>query len=147
MEEGLHASDDVLKPCTHSENSEQKRNCLDRARGESIFSRCIISLHLIIPCTNCSLCGNKLDLTLFLCSPGVFERALGYFRTSAPELKEERAMLLEEWLNMESSSGDLGDVDLVRGKLPKKLKKRRNLETENGPAGYALNLFFGDFTF
>ncbi|CAI9784661.1 unnamed protein product [Fraxinus pennsylvanica] len=67
---------------------------------------------------------------------GVFERALGYFRTSAPELKEERAMLLEEWLNMESGFGELGDVDLVRVKLPKKLKKRRHIETEDGPAGY-----------
>lgn len=67
---------------------------------------------------------------------GVFERALTYFRTSAPELKEERAMLLEEWLNLESSSGEVGDVDLVRAKLPKKLKKRRQIETEDGPAGY-----------
>ncbi|GAB4834530.1 Crooked neck-like protein 1 [Ancistrocladus abbreviatus] len=32
---------------------------------------------------------------------GVFERAISYFRTSAPGLKEERAMLLQEWLNME----------------------------------------------
>ncbi|KAL0304704.1 UNVERIFIED_CONTAM: Crooked neck-like protein 1 [Sesamum angustifolium] len=55
----------------------------------------------------------------------VFERALSYFRTSAPELKEERAMLLEEWLNMESSFGKVGDVDLVRAKLPKKLKKEK----------------------
>ncbi|KAL2544299.1 crooked neck protein [Forsythia ovata] len=67
---------------------------------------------------------------------GVFERALSYFRTTAPELKEERAMLLEEWLNIESSFGELGDVDLVRVKLPKKLKKRRHIETEDGPAGY-----------
>ncbi|KAK4394693.1 Crooked neck-like protein 1 [Sesamum angolense] len=66
----------------------------------------------------------------------VFERALSYFRTSAPELKEERAMLLEEWLNMESSFGEVGDVDLVRAKLPKKLKKRRQIETEDGPTGY-----------
>ncbi|KAL0440957.1 UNVERIFIED_CONTAM: Pre-splicing factor CLF1 [Sesamum radiatum] len=65
----------------------------------------------------------------------VFERALSYFRTSAPELKEERAMLLEEWLNMESSFGEVGDVDLVRAKLPKKLKKRRQIETEDGPTG------------
>ncbi|KAL0291528.1 UNVERIFIED_CONTAM: Crooked neck-like protein 1, partial [Sesamum radiatum] len=69
----------------------------------------------------------------------VFERALSYFRTSAPELKEERAMLLEEWLNMESSFGKVGDVDLVRAKLPKKLKKRRQIETEDGPAGYAFD--------
>lgn len=70
----------------------------------------------------------------------MFERALSYLRTSAPELKEERAMLLEEWLNTETSFGELGDVDLVRAKLPKKLKKRRHIETEDGPAGYASNL-------
>lgn len=45
-------------------------------------------------------------------------------------------MLLEEWLNLESSFGELGDIDLVRAKLPKKLKKRRQIETEDGPAGY-----------
>lgn len=72
----------------------------------------------------------------------MFERALSYFRTSAPELKEERAMLLEEWLNTETKFGELGDVDLVRAKLPKKLKKRRHIETEDGPAGYAFDFSF-----
>ncbi|KAE8125962.1 hypothetical protein FH972_020722 [Carpinus fangiana] len=66
----------------------------------------------------------------------VFEKAINYFRTSAPELKEERAMLLEEWLNMESSFGKLGDVSLVQSKLPKKLKRRRQILAEDGPAGY-----------
>ncbi|KAI3792591.1 hypothetical protein L2E82_06474 [Cichorium intybus] len=66
----------------------------------------------------------------------VFESAINYYRTSAPELKEERAMLLEEWLNMETSFGELGDVSLVRAKLPKKLKKRRQIEMDDGPAGY-----------
>ncbi|KAK4593321.1 hypothetical protein RGQ29_017444 [Quercus rubra] len=66
----------------------------------------------------------------------VFEKAINYYRTSAPELKEERAMLLEEWLNMESSFGELGDISLVQAKLPKKLKKRRQMVSEDGPAGY-----------
>lgn len=66
----------------------------------------------------------------------VFESAINYFRTSAPDLKEERAMLLEEWLNLESSLGKLGDVSLVRVKQPKKLKKRRLIDTDDGPAGY-----------
>ena len=66
---------------------------------------------------------------------GVFEKAINYFRTSAPELKEERTMLLEEWLNMESSFGELGDVSLVQSKLPKKLKKRRQIVTEDGLVG------------
>ncbi|XP_071919048.1 uncharacterized protein [Coffea arabica] len=67
---------------------------------------------------------------------GVFERALSYFRTSAPELKEERAMLLEEWLNLESSYGELGNVDLVRVKLPKKLKSSGvTIEEREGKGG------------
>ncbi|XP_008246005.1 PREDICTED: crooked neck-like protein 1 [Prunus mume] len=66
----------------------------------------------------------------------IFERAFNYFRTSAPELKEERCLLLEEMLNVEASFGDLGDVSLVQSKLPKKLKKRRPIVTEDGPAGY-----------
>ncbi|GKD74201.1 crooked neck-like protein 1 [Tanacetum coccineum] len=51
------------------------------------------------------------------------------------DLKEERAMLLEEWLNMESGFGELGDIELVRVKLPKKLKKRRQIEIDDGPVG------------
>ncbi|PIA42192.1 hypothetical protein AQUCO_02100217v1 [Aquilegia coerulea] len=66
----------------------------------------------------------------------VFENALEYFRISAPELKEERVMLLEEWLNTESSFGQIGDVSLVENRLPKKLKRRREVVTEGGPAGY-----------
>ncbi|KAB1219233.1 Crooked neck-like protein 1 [Morella rubra] len=37
---------------------------------------------------------------------------------------------------MESSFGELGDVGLVQAQLPKKLKKRRQIVTEEGPAGY-----------
>ncbi|KAH7513816.1 hypothetical protein FEM48_Zijuj11G0022300 [Ziziphus jujuba var. spinosa] len=65
----------------------------------------------------------------------VFEKAINYYRTSAPELKEERAMLLEEWLNMEVNFGEFGDVSLVQSKLPKKLKKRRQILAEDGPVG------------
>ncbi|CAN1751072.1 Crooked neck-like protein 1 [Linum perenne] len=66
---------------------------------------------------------------------GVFEKAVNYLRTSAPELKEERAMLLEEWLNMESSFGELGNVGLIQPKLPKKLKRKRPINTEDGLSG------------
>ncbi|CAN6346814.1 unnamed protein product [Urochloa humidicola] len=62
----------------------------------------------------------------------VFEKAFDYFRTSAPELKEERAMLLEEWLNKEVSFGDLGDVSLVQKKAPRKVKRKRPIPTEDG---------------
>ncbi|KAL5200141.1 hypothetical protein ABZP36_021344 [Zizania latifolia] len=62
----------------------------------------------------------------------VFERAFDYFRTSAPELKEERAMLLEDWLNKEVSFDDLGDVTLVQKKAPRKVKRKRPIPTEDG---------------
>ncbi|MQL94752.1 hypothetical protein Taro_027432, partial [Colocasia esculenta] len=62
----------------------------------------------------------------------VFERAFDYFRTSEPELKEERAMLLEEWLNLESSFGTIGDVSIVQKKLPRKVKRKRSITTEDG---------------
>jgi hypothetical protein len=48
-------------------------------------------------------------------------------------------MLLEKWLNLEASSGELGDVSLVQSKLPKKLKKRRQVSsTEDGSSRYML---------
>lgn len=79
---------------------------------------------------------------MLICASGVFEKAINYYRTSAPELKEERALLLEEWLNMEASFGELGDVSLVQAKLPKKLKKRRQIVAEDGPVGYVINFPF-----
>ncbi|XP_065858637.1 uncharacterized protein [Euphorbia lathyris] len=65
----------------------------------------------------------------------VLEKGIKYLTTSAPELKEEHAMLLEEWLKMEGSWGELGDVGLVEAKLPKKLKKRRSISSEDGSIG------------
>lgn len=55
-------------------------------------------------------------------------------------------MLLEEWLDVERSFGELGDVSSVQRKLPKKLKKKRPLETEDGPAGYVLEIFLTFWT-
>nr|CAD1834475.1 unnamed protein product [Ananas comosus var. bracteatus] len=67
----------------------------------------------------------------------VFERASDYFRANASELKEERAMLLEEWLNMESSFGSLGCVNTVQKKLPRKIKRKRAITTEDDtPIGF-----------
>ena len=69
----------------------------------------------------------------------VFERAFDYFRTNAAELKEERAMLLEEWLKKELSFGDLGDVTLVQKKAPRKVKRKRPLPSDDGSnIAYAL---------
>lgn len=63
-------------------------------------------------------------------------KTVGYLRSSAREVKEERAMLLEEWLNMERSFGEVSDVGITQSKLPKKLKKKRQLVSEDGPAWY-----------
>ena len=54
-------------------------------------------------------------------------------------------MLLEEWLNTEKSFDELGNVALVTAKLPKKLKKRRHIETTDGPAGYVIWSFSPSF--
>ncbi|KAK1275573.1 hypothetical protein QJS04_geneDACA011107 [Acorus gramineus] len=79
----------------------------------------------------------ELDKQRLQRSRGVFERAFDYFRTVMPELKEERAMLLEEWLNMEDSFGGLGDVSLVQKKLPRKVKRKRAILSEdNTPARF-----------
>ncbi|XP_078438951.1 uncharacterized protein LOC144709307 [Wolffia australiana] len=65
-------------------------------------------------------------------SRGVFERAFEYFRTNEPELKEERAMLLDDWLSVENSFGSVGDVSIVKKKLPRKVKRKRPVTSEDG---------------
>ncbi|KAM1223772.1 hypothetical protein ACFX2G_043713 [Malus domestica] len=62
----------------------------------------------------------------------VFERALDYFRTSAPEIREQRSTLLEQWLNMEEEFGDFGGVTLVQAKLPRRSKRKRPTVIEDG---------------
>ena len=67
----------------------------------------------------------------------VFERAFESLRTSAPDQKEERAMLLEEWRDMEKSFGELGDVSIVQKKMPRRVKRKRPLFNDDGTsAGY-----------
>ncbi|XP_010465138.1 PREDICTED: crooked neck-like protein 1 [Camelina sativa] len=66
----------------------------------------------------------------------IFDRANTYYKDSTPELKEERATLLEDWLNMETEFGKLGDVSVVQSKLPKKLKKRKPTSGEAGSTEY-----------
>jgi len=62
----------------------------------------------------------------------IFDRANTYYKDTTPELEEERATLLEDWLNMETGFGELGDVSVVQSKLPKKLKKRKMTSREDG---------------
>ncbi|CAL9246812.1 unnamed protein product [Arabidopsis halleri] len=66
----------------------------------------------------------------------IFNRANTYYKESKPELKEERAKLLEDWLNMEASFGMPGDVSAVQSKLPRKLKKRKPITREDGETEY-----------
>ncbi|KAI8561002.1 hypothetical protein RHMOL_Rhmol04G0301200 [Rhododendron molle] len=66
----------------------------------------------------------------------VYRRGIDYFKIHAPELKEERVMLLDHWLTTEASFGELGDTDSVHAMKPKKIKRRRHVETENGVAVY-----------
>lgn len=65
---------------------------------------------------------------------GVFERAYDSLRTIAPEQKEERAMLLEEWKETERNFGEFGDVAAVQKKLPRKVKRKRPVTSEDGTA-------------
>ncbi|KAG0613603.1 hypothetical protein M758_6G115000 [Ceratodon purpureus] len=68
---------------------------------------------------------------------GVFERAYESLQISAPEKKEERAMLLEEWNETERTFGEHGDLAAVQRKLPRKVKRKRPITAEDGtPAGF-----------
>ncbi|VVB09549.1 unnamed protein product [Arabis nemorensis] len=66
----------------------------------------------------------------------IFDRANTCYKDSTPELKEERATLLEDWLKMETSFGKLGDVSVFNSKLPKKLKKIKPITREDGSTEY-----------
>ncbi|RZC93402.1 hypothetical protein C5167_026017 [Papaver somniferum] len=74
----------------------------------------------------------------------IFERALNYYRENATELKDERAMLLDEWLNTESEFGSIGDASLVQKKLQKKIKKRKDISSDEDPMAYQE---YYDYTF
>ncbi|XP_024371438.1 uncharacterized protein [Physcomitrium patens] len=68
---------------------------------------------------------------------GVFERAYESLRTVSPEQKEERALLLEEWKETERNFGEFGDLAAVQRKLPRKVKRKRPIISEDGtPAGF-----------
>jgi hypothetical protein len=64
------------------------------------------------------------DITL---ARGVFERGNTFFRENQGDAKEERLMLLENWLSVEETAGD-EFADQVRKKFPKRVKKRRKVK-------------------
>ncbi|CAI5496848.1 unnamed protein product [Closterium sp. Naga37s-1] len=66
----------------------------------------------------------------------VYERAFEHMRTNAADQKEERVMLLEAWREMERAAGVNGDPGLVEKKMPRRVKRKRPITTEDGtPAG------------
>ena len=46
--------------------------------------------------------------------------------------KEERVLVLDSWHEMEAATGDADRVEVVRGKMPKRLKKRRPVRDDAG---------------
>uniref|UniRef100_A0A0D9XIM9 Suppressor of forked domain-containing protein n=1 Tax=Leersia perrieri TaxID=77586 RepID=A0A0D9XIM9_9ORYZ len=80
----------------------------------------------------------------------VFQRADEHFRACSDDLamKEARAMLVREWMEKEAAFGDLGDVELVEKKAPRRVKRKRSfLGDGNGGEGGSEECFdyiFGD---
>ena len=61
-------------------------------------------------------------------SRGIYDKAYTNFKETEPDLKEERVMILENWLEMEvKTSPKSTETQHVRGKLPKRVKKRREI--------------------
>ena len=76
-------------------------------------------------------------------SRAIFTRAYAHFKDIEPDLKEERVMILENWLEMEISvSANSTETQSVRAKLPKRVKKRR--ETSDGWEEYYDYIFPDD---
>jgi crooked neck len=66
----------------------------------------------------------------------VYTRADRALATAAPVDKEARVMLLEAWRAFEAACGDAALLRAVDERLPKRVKRRRQLTSEDGtPAG------------
>lgn len=59
----------------------------------------------------------------------VFLDSYNYFKKQ--DSKEERLMILENWLAAEQEMGVAEHIDFVKGKMPKRLKKRRKVKLYN----------------
>eukprot|EP00301_Raphidiophrys_heterophryoidea_P009219 c13576_g1_i1.p1 GENE.c13576_g1_i1~~c13576_g1_i1.p1 ORF type:complete len:691 (-),score=182.39 c13576_g1_i1:127-2151(-) len=62
---------------------------------------------------------------------GVFQEADKVLKAEG-ENKEERAMLLQSWKEFESEFGDTATQKIVDDKMPRRIKKRRQVRDENG---------------
>lgn len=62
----------------------------------------------------------------------VYTEAYTHFKTKEFELKEERLMILEQWIGFEQGPlGNALDLEQVKSKIPKKVKKRRKVKVVN----------------
>nr|XP_042906923.1 crooked neck-like protein 1 isoform X1 [Parasteatoda tepidariorum] len=76
---------------------------------------------------------NEGDMALSQCR-NVYERANKNLRTSNE--KEERMMLLEAWKDFEEEYGDERSKQTVEKQMPKRVKKRRKVQTDDGSESY-----------
>eukprot|EP01100_Stratorugosa_tubuloviscum_P009829 TRINITY_DN413_c0_g1_i1.p1 TRINITY_DN413_c0_g1~~TRINITY_DN413_c0_g1_i1.p1 ORF type:complete len:691 (-),score=316.26 TRINITY_DN413_c0_g1_i1:29-2101(-) len=54
-----------------------------------------------------------------------------YEALKGPDLKEERLMLIENWKFFEDEIGDRTQIENVKSLIPRRIKKRRQIETED----------------
>lgn len=60
----------------------------------------------------------------------VFAEADGHFRGTGQ--KEERALVLDAWYEMEHASGDADRLAVVNARMPKRIKRKRPVQSEDG---------------
>lgn len=66
----------------------------------------------------------------------VLARANLHFKDKEPDLKEERLLLLENWLQIEQKArSDQNVIDDVKAKFPKRVKKRRKIKVIDTATG------------
>ena len=61
-------------------------------------------------------------------SRNIYTEAYEYYKTNEPEMKEERLMILESWIEMEKEHGSELSFEEVKKKMPKRVKKRRKIK-------------------
>jgi crooked neck len=83
----------------------------------------------------------------------IYSRSYQYFKSGSMEkdeneldLKEQRLMLLESWKEFEEKHGNDDSVESVVKKFPKRIKKRRPVESADGSRGYLWEEYY-DYIF
>ena len=70
----------------------------------------------------------------------VFLEAYEHFKTKEVDLKEERLLVLENWLKLEQGPlGNADELERVQAKLPKRVKKRRKTQVVSEETGKEVN--------